>query len=144
MIKITSVTTSATDRLKRKKAGKKDDDSGFSSLLGLAEDEAATTTRTAAASPVQHMSSLLSMQEVSDEDYYRRQAVQQAGFTLDELEKLRDALLSGAVPVSLLRRIETMIARQRPLIQDPVLTELLDHIELRAAVELAKLEQQMR
>ncbi|MAR56816.1 MAG: flagellar assembly protein FliX [Rickettsiales bacterium] len=137
MIKITSTQTSAADRLKKKKTERKDSDSsGFSGLLGLSE-ESPSVQSTRHAAP---LNNLFSMQEVSDDEHQRQQAFKQARLTLDELEKLRDGLLLGSIPVSLLHRIEDLVAKQRPLITDPALTELLNHIELRAAVELAKLE----
>ncbi|NBR29945.1 MAG: hypothetical protein EBT83_16285 [Betaproteobacteria bacterium] len=59
---------------------------------------------------------------------------------LDALEQLRDGLLSGSLPVATLRNLERMVAQERALVSDPKLNAVLDDIELRAAVELAKLE----
>ena len=59
---------------------------------------------------------------------------------LDLLDDLRHGLLRGAVPVSKLEGLLSLVRNQRDRIDDPRLAEVLDEIEVRAAVELAKLE----
>lgn len=86
------------------------------------------------------VNNFLFMQEVSDEDVSRQKAVQQGKKTLQALEQLHRDLLLGRVPEATLRNLEATIDRQREQFTDPRLTELLDEIELRASVELAKLE----
>lgn len=83
---------------------------------------------------------LLSIQEVSEESLNRQKSIKQGKFTLQVLEQLRDALLLGNLPVSTIRDLEKIVRQERAIIHDPRLNEVLDDIELRAAVELAKLE----
>lgn len=83
---------------------------------------------------------LLGAQEVSEQEIRRKRSIKRAGLTIGALEQLRDALLIGTLPVSTLTRLETIIAEERQNTDDPVLQGILDEIELRAAVELAKLE----
>lgn len=86
---------------------------------------------------------LLALQEVSDtsdEGEGRRQAQQHGEGLLDRLDELRLALLEGRVPQSLLRRISQGLARRPQSGSNSKLEAVLDDIELRAAVELAKLE----
>ena len=49
-------------------------------------------------------------------------------------------LLAGGIPVSQLQNIVNLVSRQREAVSDPRLKELLDEIELRARVEVAKYE----
>lgn len=116
-------------------------DSLFSGLLGEAEAaaDAAPTSAPAEVASVAAMNPMLGLQEVSDEEVQLRQAVKQGRLTLDVLDDLRDALLSGTVPTHMLSQIERLVQQQRTQISDPRLTEVLDEIELRAAVEMAKL-----
>ncbi len=83
---------------------------------------------------------LIGIQEVSEDEVKRKRAYKQGRLTLDALEQLRDGLLSGSLPVATLRNLERMVAQERTLVSDPKLNAILDDIELRAAVELAKLE----
>jgi hypothetical protein len=58
---------------------------------------------------------------------------------LDGLDKLKAALLSGRVQISELENLKTTLSLRREMTDDPRLDDVLAHIELRAAVELAKL-----
>ena len=58
---------------------------------------------------------------------------------LDNLEEIRLGLLLGTIPVSRLEQLAQLVRAQREQVNDPKLTAILDEIELRAAVELAKL-----
>lgn len=59
---------------------------------------------------------------------------------LDLLDDVRHGLLRGAIPVSKLESLLTAVRNQRDHVDDPRLAEILDEIEVRAAVELAKLD----
>ncbi|MEM9899464.1 MAG: flagellar assembly protein FliX, partial [Pseudomonadota bacterium] len=58
---------------------------------------------------------------------------------LDELERMRLDLLMGEVPVSRLQQIAGLVARTRDRVADDRLASVLDDVDLRARVELAKL-----
>lgn len=84
--------------------------------------------------------SLLALQEVPDAAERRRQAVLRSTDILDELQQLRLGLLTGSVPRQRLQRL-TKLLRDRPGgYADPQLDSIVADIEVRAAVELAKLE----
>ena len=84
--------------------------------------------------------SLLAFQEVPDAAERRRQAVLRSTDILDELQQLRLGLLTGSVPRQRLQRL-TKLLRDRPGgYADPQLDSIVADIEVRAAVELAKLE----
>lgn len=58
---------------------------------------------------------------------------------LDRLEEVRRGLLTGAVPKSRLQELAQLVREKRERGADPLISRLLDEIELRAEVELAKL-----
>ena len=93
-----------------------------------------------AASGVMGMDALLALQEVGNPLERRRRAVGRAGRILDELERLKIALLDGEVTVNDLERLTRAVRDARDRTDDPELEAVLEEVEMRAAVELAKLE----
>jgi hypothetical protein len=81
------------------------------------------------------------LQEVGGPTERRRKAVRRAGVILDVLDDLKIAVLDGAVAPSTLRRLMDAVRQERALTGDERLEGVLDEIETRAAVELAKLDQ---
>ncbi len=69
----------------------------------------------------------------------RRRVVQRGEEILDRLEDIRHGLLLGTVPKDKLVSLAQMMRARRETCSDPRLAGLLDEIELRAEVELAKL-----
>jgi hypothetical protein len=63
-----------------------------------------------------------------------------------QLEAVRDAMLTGQLPLGTLQRLQQLVINRRSMLSgdktndDPNLMELLDEIDLRARVEMAKLE----
>lgn len=115
---------------------------GFADALSKAEGAAAAEAAEAPVSvaAMTGVGALLGAQEVSEEEMHRRKNVKRGRFTLDALEQLRDGLLFGSVPISTITKLEALVAEERQLSADPRLNAILDEIELRAAVEIAKLE----
>ena len=111
----------------------------FSEYLSDA-DETSSTAEASAPPPASALSGILALQEISDEEVKRQKAYKQVHLTLDALEELRNALLLGQVPPHLLMRIAQRIADQKQDVTDPRLLSIMKDVELRAAVELAKLE----
>ena len=58
---------------------------------------------------------------------------------LDRLKEVRRGLLTGTVPKSRLQELAQLVREKRERGADPLISRLLDEIELRAEVELAKL-----
>lgn len=94
--------------------------------------------------PASSVSVMLALQEISEEDVRRKKLVQKGKGLLAALETLRQQLLKGEVPLPTLRHLSLQLAVQREQVADPKLIALIDDIELRAAVELAKLEMAAR
>ena len=103
----------------------------------LAVDSGVKEARPAA--DVTSISTLLSVQEVGDPLNGRRRAIKRGEDLLDKLDDLRHGLLTGAFSPAKLDDLLVVIRQQQANITDPKLREILSDIEVRAAVELAKL-----
>jgi len=99
---------------------------------------ASATTSTSAPSAVADVSALMALQGVEDVTERRRRAIRRGGGLLDRLEELKMALLSGEAGDGALERLTRTLREERPVGADDGLNSLLDQIDLRAAVELAK------
>ena len=65
--------------------------------------------------------------------------MRRAGRILDVLDEVKLAMLDGGIPPMALERLTRAVREERAGVDDPRLTGLLNEIETRAAVELAKL-----
>ncbi len=88
--------------------------------------------------------SILAVQETGDptQQRARRQGVLYGGDLLDQLEDLRRDLLLGAIEKDKLGSLAQKMRAHRRQTDDPKLNEIIDEIELRAEVEIAKLTRQ--
>lgn len=109
----------------------------FSDSLNLQGAENAAPMK--GASPVAAVDGILALQEVPDAADGRSKGIAHGRDLLDALEDIRRGLLIGAIPIPRLKRIAGMVRQRREMGCDPQLSAILDDIELRAAVELAKL-----
>ncbi len=82
--------------------------------------------------------SLLSLQEVEDPTTGRSKGLMRADDLLDRLEEIQMGLLMGGLSRESLQELAWTVRQRRGESTDPKLNDLLDQIELRAAVELAK------
>ena len=87
---------------------------------------------------------LLALQDVGGPLERKRRAVSRAGRMLDVLDGLKLALLEGELSGADVERLRRAVRDERQLTDDPRLEGVLDEIEMRAAVELAKLERGSR
>jgi hypothetical protein len=94
--------------------------------------------------PISAVDTILALQGIDDSTDGRRRSVHQGEQLLTLLDEVRDGLLSGAIPRATLHRLAAAIAKKRESFVDPALQGVLDEIDLRARVELAKLEQAER
>ena len=85
------------------------------------------------------MDGLVALQANEDATERKRRQVKRGHDLLDGLDKLKAALLSGQVPTRQLLMLKAQLDSRRETTDDPRLEELIGHVELRVAVELAKL-----
>ncbi len=106
--------------------------------FGKMVDRPAGSAQASATGGIGSLGALLAVQEVPDASEERRRARERGTALLDQLEQIRIALLSGRLPRTVLEQLSAMVAARRGQVSDPQLSAILDEIELRAAVELAK------
>jgi hypothetical protein len=90
---------------------------------------------------VSSVDALLMVQQMDDatEREARRRLVKRGEQLLDGLEELRHGLLMGEIPKERMMSLAQSVRMRRENSSDPRLGALLDEIELRVEVELAKL-----
>lgn len=109
----------------------------FKSLLSVEEAEEVESAH--AVGGIRSMGTLLLAQEEGDTMEGRRKNQERAKRLINDLEEIQMALLTGTISEMRLKSIAHTVAQQRATTDDPALNALLDDIELRAAVEMAKL-----
>jgi hypothetical protein len=95
---------------------------------------------TAGAGPIGSLDAILALQEDGHTGERRKRAAKRGHDLLDALDQLKAALLNGRVPVADLKAIAARLSERAETTGDPRLDEVIAHIELRAKVELAKLQ----
>lgn len=113
---------------------------GFSVASGGGAGSAGATAALGSVGGVAGLSALMALQGVDDPTERRRRAVRRGGGLLDRLDELKLAMLAGEAGEGALQRLSCTLREDRPGDDDQDLTSLLDQIDLRAAVELAKAE----
>ena len=114
--------------------------SGFSIGQAGATPSAAATASASAMAGVADVSALMALQGVEGPLERRRRAIRRGGGLLDRLEELKLALLSGESGEAALERLTRGLREERTDDDDAGLNAVLDQIDLRASVELAKAE----
>jgi hypothetical protein len=114
---------------------------GFAADLASLDQVAEETQAVDAPVALSGIAALLVTQGVGDslEREARRRLVHYGETLLDMLEELRHGLLFGAIPKDRLFALAQLVRSRRDSVADPGLTALLNEIELRVEVELAKL-----
>lgn len=142
-MKVSGIGTTAGAGQARKTA--KTDKSGSGAFAEkLAETfEAEEAHAVEGTTPVAGIDALLATQAVGDalDQEQRRRLIQYGEDLLDKLEEIRHGFLLGSIPKAKLISLAQMVRARRDSVADPRLAAILDEIELRAEVELAKLAQ---
>lgn len=113
---------------------------GFSIPTPGAGQSPVQVSRATSVSGVASLDALLALQDIGGPLERRKRAVRRAGRILDVLDEVKLGLLSGEVTTNDLIRLQSAVRDQREATEDPGLEGVLNEIETRAAVELAKLE----
>jgi hypothetical protein len=102
-------------------------------------DAPAAAARAAAPVGVGSLQALLALQETLSPTERRRRAVRRGGRILDGLDQLRLAVLDmDGREATALQELGSAVREAREDTDDPALEALLEQIEIRAAVEIAK------
>jgi len=111
----------------------------------MAAQESSPSVATTTTQSIARVDTLLAVQASEDptERAARGRARLRSNTILDELDKLRMAMLGGNLTIGHMVDIADVIASHREKIQDPALTAIMDEIDLRAQVELAKMKMAM-
>lgn len=113
---------------------------GFALPSAGAASGAGHAGATSSASGVTGAAALMALQGVEDPTERRRRAIRRGSGLLDRLDELKLALLGGQDGAAALERLARSLREERPEDAEPGLKGVLDQIDLRAAVELAKAE----
>ena len=110
--------------------------SNFDSLLISEQkiDPVASTNR------ISSVDAVVAVQEITGDNKDERGAKNRANLVLDQLEDIRMGLLLGEIPKSNLEELSKVLEVARENSVDSKLLEIIDDIELRAKIEIAKLE----
>ena len=114
--------------------------SGSDSTFTVSGASDARAAAVSAPGPLTALDSILTLQGMDDSMNGRSKGLQHGEHLLDMLDQVRDGLLAGGIPRSTLNRLAVAVGRRHESFADPKLQGVLDEIELRAHVELAKLE----
>lgn len=129
------ITTPGVSRKGKKGSSGK---AGFSDAMST--DDTSAAAPPSGTSPLTSVSSLLSLQEMPTSTEGRSKGLAHAEDLLQHLEIIRHGLLAGQIPHHKLKDVVNIISREQELSHDPALDDILNDVELRVKVELAKLE----
>ena len=108
---------------------------GFSPMAPVA-----SASHASGPSGVGSVDALIALQETSGPLERRRRAAQRGGRILDVLDEMKLALLEGMHRPEAFDRLRRLIREERAATEDPGMEDVLNEIDVRAAVELAKQE----
>jgi hypothetical protein len=113
-------------------------DDSFKTLLGEGAKESQSTSTSQS---IASLDVLLAAQSTEDPTHGRakRKMVDRGERILDSLERMRMALLTGSLTVGHLVSLADVVASHREKITDPQLLAVIDEIDLRAQIEMAKM-----
>ncbi len=113
---------------------------GFAVSQGAGATPASAATAAGPVGGIADVSALMALQGIEGVTERRRRAVRRGSGLLDRLDELKLALLSDQDGEGALSGLRRTLAESRPDDDHAPLNDLLDQIDLRAAVELAKAE----
>jgi hypothetical protein len=90
--------------------------------------------------PIAALDSILALQGMEDSTEGRSRGLKHGEQLLDMLDQVQQGLLAGGISRATLNRLASAVTKRQEHFADPHLQSVLDEIELRAHVELAKLE----
>ena len=136
-MKVDQARRSNVSNTKRSKSTIKSGEMAFTAVL----DGEIKTEHPSPSVKVASLDAIVPIDSAAVEEQHKNIAKGRAVFILDRLEDIRQGLLLGAISQSGLQELARTIREARGETLDPKMSDILDDIELRAKIELAKLEQ---
>ena len=136
-MKVDQARRSNVSNTKRSKSTIKSGEMAFTAVL----DGEIKTEHPSPSVKVASLDAIVPIDSATVEEQHKNLAKGRAVFILDRLEDIRQGLLLGAISQSGLQELARTIREARGETLDPKMSDILDDIELRAKIELAKLEQ---
>ena len=135
-MKVDQTRRNSLSSVKRSSGSRGVANSDFDSLLISEQkiDAVAATNR------ISSVDAVVALQEITGDDTDEKGAKNRANLILDKLEDIRMGLLMGQIPKSNLEELSKILILARENSIDSNLLEIIEDIELRAKIELAKLE----
>jgi len=135
--------SSSTSSASKTKRSGSTSSASFSALVESMSDKSETTDTAdvSGASSVSVVDALLAVQEDGrrGSDSSNKKMQERAESILNRLDAVRNGILRGTISEEQLKEISHIISQKRETDIDPLLSDILDEIDLRAQVELAKL-----
>lgn len=115
------------------------DSAAFRGLMAMGDTAEAVPAR--AAQNITQLDALLALQGAEDptERAARRRMAKRSDDVLTALDRVRLGMLTGTMTVGDMIDVADVVATHRDRVHDPELTALMDEIDLRAQVEIAKM-----
>ena len=121
-----------------KRGGKSGKSSDAKFTIPTAAGETSTAS-VSSAGPISSIEAVLALQGVPSPTDERKAALDWGQDMLDKLDQVRHGLLLGTIPVAQLQTLRKNLEGRHNQVSDPKLVQILAEIEVRVAVELAKL-----
>lgn len=121
-----------------RRTGRTDKGSSTAFSQHLQDESAGASQAVSGMSAVGGISALLGIQEVDDATQRASKGKKRASQLLEQLDDVRMGLVSGVLSKDQLMRLSNLVQSEKQNVDDPRLAEILDDIDLRARVELAK------
>ena len=130
--------TKGTSKTDKKSGAGKSGGASFGSMVDTAGQEAAGLNTTQS---IAQLDALLAVQETEDPTARRSRGLMQerAGKVLDLLDGVRLKMLGGGLTLGDMIDVADVVASHREKVDDPALTDIMDEVDLRAQVEIAKM-----
>jgi len=106
----------------------------------LSEDDTSNTVKSAGISSFTPIMNLTAIQELEGGEEEKKRQIDRGKNILDNLEDIRREMLLGNISAITAKRLADQVRSRKATFLDPALEQILKEIEVRAEVELAKIE----
>ena len=144
-MKIPEVKSPSKQSTRRTKKSGSSSTANFSEHLNMTSTVSSENEVSTENASVAGLNSIIAVQELSynSENKARKQLTDWGNDILDSLDEIRHGLLTGSIPSRRLQSLAQALRVRKLSVSDPHLIEIIQEIELRAEVELAKLNRQI-